>query len=68
MLAGGVDAVAAPQGLHPPHHVVRAAGGDAIQVEGQHIPAGDGPGLPPGAVQRAGDIAAHVLQIVLLAL
>ena len=67
VLAGGVDAVAAPQGLHPPHRVVRAAAGDAVQVEGQYIPAGDGPGLPPGAVQAAGNVAAHVLQIILLA-
>ena len=68
MLAGGIDAVAAAQRLHTGGHVVGGARGDVVQIQRQHVPAGHRPGLAAGPVQGPRHIAAHVFQIVLLAL
>ena len=68
VLGGGVNAVAAPQGLHPPHHAVRLSRPQGVRIQHSGTPGEHGPGLSPAAAQLPQDKAAHILQIVLLAL
>ena len=68
VLAGGIDAVAAPQAIHPAEHLLGAPGGDAVQVQGEDVPPGDGPRLAPGPGEGPRHKAAHVFEVVLLGL
>ena len=68
MLTGGIDAIAAAQGLHPAQDILRAPGGDVVQVQGDDITPGHIVGLAPGPGQCAGHKAAHILEVILLGL
>lgn len=68
MLAGRIDAVTTAKAIHAAQHIVCAAGGDVIKVQCNNIPAGHAAGLAAWSVEGAGDIAADVLQVVLLGL
>ena len=68
VFAGGVGAVAAPKAVQTAQHVLRASGGDMVQVQCQQVPSGDGSGLAAGPVQGPADKAAHVFEVVLLGL
>ena len=68
VLGCGVNTVAAPQGLHPPHGVFRLSRPQVVRIQHSGTPGEHGPGLSPAAAQLPQDKAAHILQIVLLAL
>ena len=68
MLTGGIDAIAAAQGLHTAEDILRAPGGDVVQVQRDHITPGHGVGLAAGAGQGAGHETAHILEVILLGL
>ena len=68
MLTGGIDAIAAAQGLHPAQDILRAPGGDVVQVQGDDITPGHIVGFAPGPGQCAGHKAAHILEVILLGL
>ena len=68
VLGCGVNTVAAPQGLHPPHGVFRLSRPQVVRIQHSGTPGEHGPGLPPASAQLPQDKPAHILQIVLLAL
>ena len=68
MLTRGIDTIAAAQGLHPAQDILRATGGDVVQVQGDDITPGHIVGFAPGSGQCAGHKAAHVLEVILLGL
>ena len=68
VLTGGIDAIAAAQGLHPAQDILRAPGGDVVQVQGDDITPGHIVGFAPGPGQCAGHKAAHILEVILLGL
>ena len=65
VLAGGVDAIAAPQGLHPAEHILSAPGGDVVQVQRDDVT----PGHIVGVASRPGEGARHkasnILEVIL---
>ena len=68
VLGCGVNAVAALQCLHPPHGALRLSWPQVVRIQHSGAPGEHCPGLPPAAAQLPQDKAAHILQIVLLAL
>ena len=68
VLPGGIYTVAAAQALQPPQHVVGAAGGQIVHVQGQHVAPGDGVTFAPLPPQGAGYEAAHIFELGLLIL
>ena len=67
MLACAVDTVAAAERLDTAQHIVRTACWDIVKVERQQVAAAHGIRFPACPFEDAGDKAADILQVVLLA-
>lgn len=65
MLSGGAYAIPAAEAFYTPQDVLCASGGDVIQIKRKHVPPGYRTGFTAVSFQRAGDIPADVLQIIL---
>ena len=68
MLSGAVNAIAAPQSVHPAQDILCTTGRDIVQVQRYDITPGHIVGFAPGPGQCAGHKAAHILEVILLGL